>query len=139
MRLEHRKRVHKHMRVVLGWPIWKNNRPALVAFILVVGAGYLAAIVAAVLALPTPVPLRDLGLCAALLACSAATVELTKRAGENIGLVRDVYAVWELPLAILLPPVYALVVPIFRFGLTEGDLRLQQSRIPTADGQNVIA
>ena len=123
MRLEHRKRVHKHMRAVLGWPIWKNNRPALVAFILVVGAGYLAAIVAAVLALPTPVPLRDLGLCAALLACSAATVELTKRAGENIGLVRDVYAVWELPLAILLPPVYALVVPIFRFGLTQWRIR----------------
>jgi diguanylate cyclase (GGDEF)-like protein len=123
MRLERCKRVHQRMRAVRGWSIWKNNRPALVAFILVVGAGYLAAIAAAVLALPTPMPLRDLGLCAALLMCSAATVELTKRAGENIGLVRDVYAVWELPLAILLPPVYALVVPIFRFGLTQWRIR----------------
>jgi diguanylate cyclase (GGDEF)-like protein len=123
MRSERCKRVHKHPRAVLGLPLFKDNRPGLVAFILVVGVGYLAAIAAAALALPTPVPLRDLGLCAALLVCSAATVELTKRAGENIGLVRDVYAVWELPLAILLPPVYALVVPIFRFSLTQWRIR----------------
>jgi diguanylate cyclase (GGDEF)-like protein len=123
MRSERCKRVHKHPRAVLGLPLFQNNRPGLVAFILVVAVGYLAAIAAAVLALPTPVPLHDLGLCAALLVCSAATVELTRRAGENIGLVRDVYAVWELPLAILLPPVYALVVPIFRFSLTQWRIR----------------
>jgi len=46
-------------------------------------------------------------------------VELTKRAGENVGLIKDVYAVWELPIAILLPPVYALLVPIFRLSLTQ--------------------
>ena len=51
------------------------------------------------------------------------TVELTKRSGENAGLIKDVYTVWELPLAILLPPVYALVAPIFRFTLTQARIR----------------
>src|SRR5262249_59978247 len=62
----------------------------------------------------------------ALLLCNALTVELTKRAGENAGVIKDVYGVWELPLAILLPPVFALVAPIFRFTLTQ--LRIR--RIP---------
>jgi diguanylate cyclase (GGDEF)-like protein len=53
-------------------------------------------------------------------------VEMTKRLGENAGLIKDVYTVWELPLAILLPPVYALVAPILRFTLTQ--LRIR--RIP---------
>ncbi len=53
-------------------------------------------------------------------------MELTKRTGENAGLIKDVYTVWELPLAILLPPVYALVAPIFRFTLTQARTR----RIP---------
>jgi diguanylate cyclase (GGDEF)-like protein len=50
-------------------------------------------------------------------------VELTKRAGENTGLIKDVYAVWELPVAILLPVVYALVIPIFRLALTQWRIR----------------
>ena len=77
MRSERCKRVHKHPRAVLGLPLFQNNRPGLVAFILVVAVGYLAAIAAAVLALPTPVPLHELGLCAALLVCSAATVMIS--------------------------------------------------------------
>ena len=32
-----------------------------------------------------------------------ATVELTRRVGENAGMVKDVYATWELPAALLLP------------------------------------
>jgi len=36
------------------------------------------------------------------------------------------YGVWELPIAILLPPVYALLVPILRFGLNQWLVR----RIP---------
>jgi len=50
-------------------------------------------------------------------------VELTKRAGENAGVIKDVYGVWELPLAILLPPLYALVAPILRFTLTQLRIR----------------
>jgi diguanylate cyclase (GGDEF)-like protein len=90
-----------------------------VAYLGVVIAIYLIAISVALAVVPEADPLRDLLLCGSLLLVVAATVELTKRAGENVGLIKDVYAVWELPIAILLPPVYALVVPIFRLSLTQ--------------------
>jgi diguanylate cyclase (GGDEF)-like protein len=119
------KRVREHGRAVSGWPIWQL-RPWLVAFIGLVTAVYIAVIAVAVIAEPWPEPWHNLWLCGALLLCTALTVELTKRTGENAGLIKDVYTVWELPLAILLPPVYALVAPIFRFSLTQ--LRIR--RIP---------
>ena len=56
---------------------------------------------------------------AGLLICSAATVELTRRVGENLGFVKDVYAVWELPVAMLLPLAYVPVLPAIRFALTQ--------------------
>jgi diguanylate cyclase (GGDEF)-like protein len=66
-----------------------------------------------------PVHVHDLVLLAALLACSTLTVEMTRRAGEKLGQMKDVYAVWELPVAILLPIGYAPLVPIVRFALTQ--------------------
>jgi diguanylate cyclase (GGDEF)-like protein len=119
------KRVREHGRAALGWPIWQL-RPWLVGFIGLITAVYVAAIAVAVIAEPWPESWRDVGLFAALLLCTALTVELTKRMGENAGLIKDVYTVWELPLAILLPPVYCLVAPIFRFTLTQVRIR----RIP---------
>jgi diguanylate cyclase (GGDEF)-like protein len=116
------KRVREHGRAVSGWPIWQL-RPWLVAFIGLVTAVYVTVIAVAVIAVPWPQPWSNLGLCGALLLCTALTVELTKRSGENAGLIKDVYTVWELPLAILLPPVYALVAPIFRFTLTQARIR----------------
>jgi len=65
----------------------------------------------------------DLVLFAALMLCVATTVELTKRAGENAGVTKDVYAVWELPIAILLPPVFALLAPLIRILLTQFRIR----------------
>jgi diguanylate cyclase (GGDEF)-like protein len=62
---------------------------------------------------------RDLALFAGLLTCSAATVELTRRVGENNGLAKDVYATWELPAALLLPLAYVPVLPIVRMALTQ--------------------
>jgi diguanylate cyclase (GGDEF)-like protein len=70
--------------------------------------------------------LRDVLLFGALLVCIAATVELTKRSGENAGVIKDVYAVWDLPIAILLPPVFALLAPLVQYGLTQHRIR----RIP---------
>jgi hypothetical protein len=46
---------------------------------------------------------HDLVLFGLLLVCDALTVELTRRIGENTGMVKDVYATWELPAAMLLP------------------------------------
>jgi hypothetical protein len=60
---------------------------------------------------------------AVLVLCSAAAVELTRRTGEPIGLDRDVSAVWDLPAAVLLPPVYALLVPVPRIVFTQVRVR----------------
>jgi diguanylate cyclase (GGDEF)-like protein len=66
---------------------------------------------------------RDLGLFAALLVCNAATAELTRRSGENAGVIKDVHGVWELPVAILLSPLYAMIMPILRLALVQFRVR----------------
>ena len=38
-------------------------------------------------------------------------------------MIKDVQGVWELPVAILLPPLYALIAPIVRVGLTQWRVR----------------
>ena len=109
-------RVREWLRAVPGWPVWQH--PGwLVAYILTVTGGYLVAIgVTGVLA---PVPVHDLLLFGGLLLCSAVTVELTRRAGDSIGFTSHIFGVWELPVAILLSPVLALLVPIPRVVLAQ--------------------
>ena len=124
MAVGRRKRVHWSIRArgpaIQAWPLWELPRRAVI-YIIAVTTIYVTVIGFAMTA--TPLVLHDLLLCGAMMLCTAATVELTRRAGENAGIIRDVYAVWELPLAILLPPVYALVVPAFRFALTQRRIR----------------
>jgi diguanylate cyclase (GGDEF)-like protein len=90
---------------------------------------FIAAVIAADLALigacaaTTRFHGADLELAAVLLACNLLTVEVTHRAGEPAGLVKDVHAIWELPLALLLPPLYALLVPIPRMALVQWRVR----------------
>jgi len=69
-----------------------------------------------------------------LLACTAASVEMTRRSGEPSGIIKDVYMVWEFPIAILLPPLYGLLVPIPRLLLTQWRIRraLAYRRVFTA-------
>src|SRR5262249_26850201 len=99
-----------------GWPIWELPRW---------GGGFVLAGVRAgapvlgVGASRVSIRLHDLALFAGLLICCAATVELTRRVGENLGFVKDVYAVWELPVAMLLPLAYVPVLPAIRFALTQ--------------------
>jgi diguanylate cyclase (GGDEF)-like protein len=60
---------------------------------------------------------------------------MAKKAGERGGLlIKDVQGVWELPVAILLPPFYALVVPIVQTALTQWRVRhgLLHRRVFTA-------
>jgi diguanylate cyclase (GGDEF)-like protein len=113
-------RVRARVPAVRAWLVWENPR-WLVIFIAAVVLAYATAIGASVQV--ASLPLRHLPVLVFLLACIAATVELTKRAGENAGLIRDVYAVWELPIALLLPPMYALLVPIFRLALVQWRIR----------------
>jgi len=112
--------IRRRSMVPRGWPIWEL--PGWVAgFIIIVVLADAALLVAE--ASRVTVHVHDLELFAGLLVCSAATVELTKRMGENLGFVKDVYAVWELPVAILLPLAYAPVLPIVRFALTQWRIR----------------
>lgn len=106
----------RQARVVRGWPVWELP-PWLLTFVLVVIGGDLAAIAAS--ASTTRLSGGDLQLAGVLLACNLATVEVTRRTSEPAGLVKDVHAVWELPLALLLPPVYGLLVPVPRMVMAQ--------------------
>ncbi len=105
---------------VRSWTVWSLPH-WLVGYIVAVIAA--DALMVAVAAGFLPLHIHDLVLMAALLVCSAATVELTRRAGENLGTIKDVYAVWELPVAILLPIAYAPLVPLLRFALLQVRVR----------------
>ena len=98
------------------WVIWELPRWVACFVILVVLTD---AVVLTVEASKVSIGGHDLALFAGLLICSAATVELTRRVGENLGLVKDVYAVWELPAVVLLPLAYVPVLPAIRFALTQ--------------------
>src|SRR5580658_4601021 len=55
-----------------------------------------------------------------LLGCGLISVAATPRIAYTHGaLVRDFIAVWVLPVAILLPPIYAMVTPVPLYALTQ--------------------
>ena len=103
------KRMHAPLRAARAWPLWELPR-WLTGYIVAVVVVYLA--VLSVVAQFYTVSPRQIMIFGALLLCGAATVELTKRSGENAGLISDIYGVWELPIAILLPLGYAMLVPV---------------------------
>jgi diguanylate cyclase (GGDEF)-like protein len=131
LRLARHSPAHNLIRAVHQWPLWEL-RGWLLPLVIAVPAAELIALV--VTGTSTPFRGHDLEIFAILLACNATTLELTRRPGEPIGLVRDVNAVWELPLALLLPPFYALFVPIPRMLLTQWRIRrtLMHRRVFTA-------
>jgi diguanylate cyclase (GGDEF)-like protein len=101
---------------VRAWPVWGLPR-WLAVFVMAVTAGWAAALAAAVS--QTRFGLRDLALFALLLGFGAASIELTRRSGEPAGLIRDVYGVWQLPMALFLPPVYVLAAPVAKLAFTQ--------------------
>jgi diguanylate cyclase (GGDEF)-like protein len=114
------KRMHAGLQAVRAWPLWEL--PVwLRVFIFAVTGGYVLAV--ALAAWTAYANLFDVFVYGALLLCIAATVELTRRSGENAGLIKDVFAVWELPIAILLPPLYALLAPLVQLTLTQWRIR----------------
>ncbi len=69
----------------------------------------------------------DMALFGALLACGAACIEATRRLGMPAGVSRDLLSAWWLPIALLLPPAYALIAPILLSVLLQ--LRVRRSVI----------
>ena len=110
------RRLPRGMTGVSDWPIWRLPR-WLAVFVLAVIAANLAAVgVAAPL---TTFRGHDLILFGVLEACTAIAVEWSRRAKEQHGLSKDVQGVWEFPVAILLPPLFALLAPLPRLALTQ--------------------
>jgi diguanylate cyclase (GGDEF)-like protein len=101
---------------VRAWPIWALPRFVSVFIVAVILVDVAAIAVSAAM---LSIRAHDLILFGLLLACNGATVELTRRSVEPEGAVKDVYAIWELPVVVLLPPIYALLMPIVRFALLQ--------------------
>ena len=114
------RRVPRSRRAITGWPLWSLPR-WLRAYVLAIVAVDLAAI--GVAASLTTITGSNLALFGLLLGCTAISVELTRKAGEQGGVIKDVQGVWQLPTAILLPPLYALIVPIIRIALVQWRIR----------------
>src|SRR3984957_7225761 len=107
-------------RAVGTWPVWSLPR-RLRVYVLAVIAAELVAI--GIAASATTFVLHDLLVFGVLFGCTALAVELTRKAGEQGGIMTDVQGVWELPVAIFLPPFFALIVPIARVSLTQWRVR----------------
>lgn len=106
-------RRQRALRRVAGWPwCW----PLLSLQVQL--AGYVLSIIAADIALlgweipRTDTHLADAVLFVALMACGAICVEATRRLGQPSGMSRDLLSAWWLPVALLLPPVYAIGAPV---------------------------
>jgi diguanylate cyclase (GGDEF)-like protein len=104
------------------WQLWHLTGWLRSYVIAVVLADAIVIGVAGYLSFPG-VHITQLLLFAALLGCDAATVEMTRSRGETAGVIKDTYAIWELPAAILLPPVFALLIPLPRIALTQWRVR----------------
>jgi diguanylate cyclase (GGDEF)-like protein len=59
----------------------------------------------------TPLRAGDLLLFGALLAAAVICIEAMRRLGQPSGVSRDLLSAWWLPIALLLPPLYALLAP----------------------------
>lgn len=94
---------------VKRWPLL-TQPPVLIAYICLVAGVYLA--VTAVEAVGVPAGLPILATFAGLLLCGGICVEATRRLGNPAGVSRDLLSAWWLPVALLLPPLYALLAPI---------------------------
>src|SRR5215471_21601761 len=107
---------------VRQWPL--GQLPALPRLYVI--AVSVAAVVATVIAaVSLSFQWRQLLLFAILLCCGLGSVEATRRFEiPQGGIVRDMTTVWCLPVAILLPPFYALIVPGPLLALTQ--LRVQR-------------
>jgi diguanylate cyclase (GGDEF)-like protein len=92
-----------------SWPLL-SQPPALVAYLLAVTGCDLGLL--GFEASRTVIRPGQMLLFVALLACGAACIEGTRRLGMPAGVSRDLLSAWWLPVALLLPPLYALVAPI---------------------------
>src|SRR3984957_7743967 len=90
------------------WPLF-DEPLSLIGYVTGVFACYLA--FTGWEATRTPITSGELALFAALMCCGAICVEATRRLGQPTGVWRDLLSAWWIPVALLLPPLYALAAP----------------------------
>jgi diguanylate cyclase (GGDEF)-like protein len=100
--------------------VW-GLRPRVRSYVLAVDAAGLIAIGAA--AAFTPWRGRDAVLYALLTGLGVITLETSRRLREPAGASKDAHGLWQLAIAILLPPFYALTAPIVAALLTQWRVR----------------
>jgi diguanylate cyclase (GGDEF)-like protein len=105
---------------VRSWKVWSLPRRLRIYVLAVIAADVVALGVAASF---THITLENLGLFGLLLLCTIVSAEITRKSGEQAGVIKDVAGVWELPAAILLPAVYALALPAIRQALVQARVR----------------
>ncbi|MCK2217997.1 GGDEF domain-containing protein [Actinomadura sp. ATCC 31491] len=91
------------------WPLLGQRR-ALVIYLSAMVALDLVAIM--VFSITVEFRWSDVYTFSALMACGAVCIEATRRLGVPAGVSRDLLSAWWLPVALLLPPLYALFAPI---------------------------
>src|SRR3984885_15245318 len=108
----------KRWVMVRDWPWWQLP-PLLRWYVATPIAAWVA--VAVILAMRTDWRSSDLLLCGLLVGCGSISHASTPRIAYTSGggVTRDFSSIWLLPVAVLLLPVYALVVAMFFFFLFE--------------------
>lgn len=91
------------------WPLLAQPRALVLYLISVI---VLDVVLIAALASVTSFRAADVATLAALMGCGAVCIEATRRLGMPAGVSRDLLSAWWLPVAFLLPPVYAVLAPI---------------------------
>gem|GEM_PF-972933 len=99
-----------------SWEVW---RLPLALRWYVAGVVVVAAAVAGAAAARTSWRPGDAVLFTALACFGAVALELTRRVSEPAGLIKDVHGIWQLPMVLLLPPVYSLIAPVITFTLLQ--------------------
>jgi len=105
---QRQRRIRRIMRWPWCWPLLTMPLPVIVYVLSVVTVD--SALAGWELARIRP-HARDVALFATLMACGALCVEATRRLGQPSGVSRDLLSAWWLPVALLLPPAYAMMAP----------------------------
>src|SRR5579875_106556 len=107
-------------REVRAWPVWALPVPLRGYVVTVIAASVAATAVAAA---GNPWQRHDALLCGVLLVIGLVSVESVRRLGEPALAAKDTHGVWELAIALLLPPFYALAAPIVVYALIQWRVR----------------
>lgn len=105
---------------VRNWPLWQLDARLRDFVIAIICAAFAAAGVAAGL---TPWRRGDAVMFGLLLGVGVIAIESSRRLGEAAGASKDAHGLWELPIAILLPPVYAMMAPLLAVAVTQWRVR----------------